>query len=159
MEFNPEWAIIGKVVLAMFLGGLVGAEREWAAKPAGLRTHMLVAGASTLFVVLGDIMIHQFAQMSITETIQTDPIRIMEAIITGISFLGAGTIIFKDQKHSVEGLTTAASILFISGIGMAVALSEYAMAVVLTLLVICILFGLGLIQNWILAKQPDAKKS
>jgi len=159
MEFNPEWAIIGKVVLAMFLGGLVGAEREWAAKPAGLRTHMLVAGASTLFVVLGDIMIHQFAQMSITETIQTDPIRIMEAIITGISFLGAGTIIFKDQKHSVEGLTTAASILFISGIGMAVALSEYAMAVVLTLLVICILFGLGLIQNWISAKQPDAKKS
>lgn len=159
MDINSEWVIIGKIILAMVLGGLVGAEREWASKPAGLRTHMLVAGASALFVILGDIMIHQFSETNITKLIQTDPIRVMEAIITGISFLGAGTIIFKDQKHSVEGLTTAASILFISGLGMAVALDEYVMAIVLTFVVIGILFGLGLIQDWISAKQPDAKES
>ena len=159
MEMSSEWVIIGKVILAMVLGGLVGAEREWAAKPAGLRTHMLVAGASTLFVILGDIMVHQFSQTNITNLVRSDPIRIMEAIITGISFLGAGTIIFKDQKHSVEGLTTAASILFISGIGMAVALDEFVMSIVLTVVVIAILFGLGIVQDWIDAKQPEAKKS
>lgn len=159
MEVDSQWVIIGKVVFSVFLGGLIGLEREWANKPAGLRTHMLVAGAATLFVILGDIMIHQFSQSQNLKTIQTDPIRIMEAIITGISFLGAGTIIFKDQKHSVEGLTTAASILFISGIGMAVALGEYVIAPALTVIVIGILFLLGYIQDWMDAKQPERKKS
>lgn len=158
MDINSEWVVIGKVVLAMILGGLVGAEREWAAKPAGLRTHMLVAGASAMFVILGDIMVHQFSQTNITDLVRSDPIRIMEAIITGISFLGAGTIIFKDHKHSVEGLTTAASILFISGLGMAVALDEFLIAIILTFVAIAILFGLGIIQDWIDAKQPDAKQ-
>jgi|AntRauTorcE11897_2_1112592.scaffolds.fasta_scaffold13455_2 putative Mg2+ transporter-C (MgtC) family protein len=149
MEFDPQWAVILKVVYAIFLGGLVGLERELASKPAGLRTHMLVAGASTLFVILGDFMIRQFANTSFVETIQTDPIRIMEAIITGISFLGAGTIIFKDQQSTVEGLTTAASILFISAIGITVALNLFAMAGVLTLVVIVILSALGYLHAWI----------
>lgn len=155
MEFDPQWETILKVVFSIFLGGLVGLERELANKPAGLRTHMLVAGASTLFVILGDIMIHQFAEMSITKTIQTDPIRIMEAIITGISFLGAGTIIFKDHKNTIEGLTTAASILFISAIGISVALNLFAMAAVLTLVVIVILFVLGYLQDWIIKMRPQ----
>ena len=159
MEVDSQWVIIGKVVFSIFLGGLIGLEREWAQKPAGLRTHMLVAGASTLFVILGDIMIHQFSQTQIIQTIQTDPIRIMEAIITGISFLGAGTIIFKDQKSTVEGLTTAASILFISGLGMAVALGEYAISAILTGVVIAILFVLGMVQDWIDDKQPQNNKS
>lgn len=157
MEIDSQWVIIGKVVFSIFLGGIIGFEREWADKPAGLRTHMLVAGAATLFVILGDIMIHQFTQTQIQETIRTDPIRIMEAIITGISFLGAGTIFFKDQKHSVEGLTTAASILFISGIGIAVALGEYVIATMLTGIVIAVLYVLGLIQGWINTKK-SAKK-
>lgn len=159
MEVDSQWVIIGKVVFSIFLGGLIGLEREWANKPAGLRTHMLVAGASTLFVILGDIMIHQFSQSQILKTIQTDPIRIMEAIITGISFLGAGTIIFKDQKSTVEGLTTAASILFISGLGMAVALGEYVISAILTGVVIAILFVLGMVQNWIDARKPGTEKS
>lgn len=156
MEFDPQWAVIAKVMYAIFLGGLVGLERELASKPAGLRTHMLVAGASTLFVILGDFMIHQFANMSITQTIQTDPIRIMEAIITGISFLGAGTIIFKDYKNTVEGLTTAASILFISAIGITVALGLFAMAGVLTVVVIVILFVLGYLQEWIISMRKKS---
>lgn len=159
MEVDSQWVMIGKVVFSILLGGVIGFEREWADKPAGLRTHMLVAGASTLFVILGDIMIHQFSQTQILDTIRTDPIRIMEAIITGISFLGAGTIIFKDQKHSVEGLTTAASILFISGIGMAVALSEYVISLVLTGVVIGVLYILGIIQDWIEDKKPAKKQA
>jgi len=113
MEFDPVWIPIIKVVFAMFLGGLMGLERELAQKPAGLRTHMLVAGASSLLVVLGDVMIANYSTSSFVQAIQTDPIRIMEAIITGISFLGAGTIIFRNQDETVEGLTTAASILYL----------------------------------------------
>lgn len=149
MDFDVQFSEILKVFFAIFLGGLIGLERELASKPAGLRTHMLVAGASALFVVLGDIMIHQFADSSMIQAIRADPIRIMEAIITGISFLGAGTIIFKNQQESVEGLTTAASILFVSAIGITVALGQYSMAVLLTAAVIMILFALGYIERFI----------
>lgn len=155
MEFALQWVVVGKVAFAIFLGGLIGLEREWASKPAGFRTHMLIAGASTLFVILGDIMIDQFAQRAVPETLQTDPIRIMEAIITGISFLGAGTIIFKDQIDTVEGLTTAASILFVAGIGMAVALDLYMLSFVLTVMVILILLVLGFVQNKIEGYSRD----
>lgn len=147
MESALQWEVVGKVAFAIFLGGLIGLEREWASKPAGFRTHMLIAGASTLFVILGDIMIHQFAQRAVPEMLQTDPIRIMEAIITGISFLGAGTIIFKDQINTVEGLTTDASILFVAGIGIAVALSLYTLSFLLTAMVILVLLVLGFVQN------------
>lgn len=149
MESALQWEIVAKVAFAIFLGGLIGLEREWAAKPAGFRTHMLIAGAATLFVILGDVMVEQFTERAVLETLQTDPIRIMEAIITGISFLGAGTIIFKDQIDTVEGLTTAASILFVAGIGMAVALDLYLLSFLLTAMVILILLVLGFAQNMI----------
>jgi len=149
MQLETIWIPIIKVVLAMFLGGLIGLERELADKPAGLRTHMLVAGASTLLVVLGDIMIEQYSGSVFVDAVRADPIRIMEAIITGISFLGAGTIIFRNRKESVEGLTTAASILFSAAIGIAVALHQYLLAAFLTVIAIVILFGLGYIERFI----------
>ncbi|MDX1672762.1 MAG: MgtC/SapB family protein, partial [Balneolaceae bacterium] len=124
-------------------------EREIAGKPAGLRTHMLVAGAATLLVVLGDTIVARYGSSQFVEAIQADPIRIMEAIITGISFLGAGTIIFRDQKDTVEGLTTAASILFVASMGIAVALNRYYLAIILTILVIIILFVIGSLENWV----------
>ncbi len=149
MEFDFVWIPIVKVVFAMFLGGLMGLERELAQKPAGLRTHMLVAGASSLLVVLGDIMIANYSSGSVVQAIQADPIRIMEAIITGISFLGAGTIIFRNRDETVEGLTTAASILFAAAIGIAVALQQYLLAAILTVIAIVILFGLGYIEQFV----------
>lgn len=148
MEFGIEWTVILKVLVAIGLGGLIGLEREIVGKPAGLRTHMLVGGAAALFVILGDLMIRNYSG-PISDIIQADPIRIMEAIITGISFLGAGTIIFKNKQHTVEGLTTAASILFISGIGITVALGKIGMAFVLTILVILILQLLTFVERWI----------
>ncbi|MDZ7772497.1 MAG: MgtC/SapB family protein [Balneolaceae bacterium] len=141
---------ISKILLvacSILLGGLIGLEREFADKPAGLRTHMLVAGASTLLVILGDFMIRQYSGSPMVDAVMADPIRIMEAIITGISFLGAGTIIFRNREESVEGLTTAASILFAAAIGITVALEQIEMAAVLTLLVILILLGLGLVER------------
>lgn len=149
LQFNLIWIPVVKVFYAIFLGGLMGLERELAAKPAGLRTHMLVAGASALLVILGDIMIQHYSTSAAGQVIQADPIRIMEAIITGISFLGAGTIIFKSRNQSVEGLTTAASILFAAAIGITVALQQYILATILTVIAIVILFGLGYIEGMV----------
>lgn len=149
MEMELHITEISMVLLSIFLGGIIGLERELANKPAGLRTHMLVSGVSTLLVLLGDVMIQHYGASAVVGAVQADPIRIMEAIITGISFLGAGTIIFRNRKESVEGLTTAASILFAASIGITVALHEFVMAGVLTVLVIAILFGLGLLEGWI----------
>ncbi len=151
MEFTAIWNLTATVLFAIFLGSLIGLERELASKPAGLRTHMLVSGASALLVVLGDVMISQYSNGPVVEAIQADPIRIMEAIITGISFLGAGTIIFRNQQETVEGLTTAASILFAASIGITVALNQYMLAAILTVIVIVILLGLGYIER-IIAK-------
>lgn len=164
MEFDLLLSEIGRVLFAIFLGGLIGLERELASKPAGLRTHMLVSGAATLLVILGDIMVREYTGLVFSNVIQADPIRIIEAIITGISFLGAGTIIFKSGKESVEGLTTAASILFAAAIGITVALKQVYLASVITALVIFILFALGYIEKWIkslrekLTYRNDEKK-
>jgi len=160
LNYNLVWIPVLKVIFAIILGGLIGLERELAAKPAGLRTHMLVAGASALLVILGDIMIHQYAQASLTGATRADPIRIIESIVTGISFLGAGTIIFRNREESVEGLTTAASILFAAAIGITVALHRYFLAAILTVVVILILFGLGYIERFIRKfRRPFEEKS
>ncbi len=147
MEFDVHFTELLKVLISLLLGGLIGLERELANKPAGLRTHMLVSSAATLFVILGNFMVHRFSNDLVAEVIRTDPVRIMDAIITGISFLGAGTIIFRNRQESVEGLTTAASILFVSAIGITVALGQFLMATVLTIMVIAVLISLGYIER------------
>ena len=77
---------------------------------------------------------------------RSDPVRIIEAVVTGVSFLGAGTIILRRGRRQVEGLTTAASILFTAAVGVCVALSQLVLAVGVTLLVLAILRGLGLLE-------------
>jgi putative Mg2+ transporter-C (MgtC) family protein len=149
MEYDMIWVPILKVVYSMFLGGLIGFVRELARKPAGLRTHMLVAGSASLLIVLGEIMINKYSGGPVADIIQSDPIRIMEAIITGISFLGAGTIIFRNQDETVEGLTTAASILFASAIGIGVAIQQHILGGILTLIAILVLLGIGHVERFI----------
>jgi putative Mg2+ transporter-C (MgtC) family protein len=130
---SGQWITLGRVLLAMLLGGLLGFERELASKPAGLRTHMLVAGAAALLVSLGDVVVTGFAHGMPGNVVRSDPIRIIEAVIAGVSFLGAGTIM-RRGGHDVEGLTTAASILLASGVGLAVALSQVVLAAGVTVL-------------------------
>lgn len=130
--------MLGYIVIAMILGGVIGFERENADKPAGLRTHMLVAGAAALLVSLGSALVES---TDITPSlIRTDPVRITEAIITGISFLGAGTIMRRKQEGDVEGLTTAASLLFVAGIGIAVGTEQLVLAVGMTILGLLVLY-------------------
>lgn len=141
-----QFEIIGEVALAMLLGGVIGFEREMADKPAGFRTQMLVAGAAALLVGLGDAMLRRFAMDSSVHA-SSDPIRVVEAIVTGISFLGAGTIFRRDRTEQVEGLTTAASILLCAAIGISVALRQFVLAVGVTLLALFVLRGLTGIEK------------
>jgi putative Mg2+ transporter-C (MgtC) family protein len=133
----------------MLLGAAIGLEREVSDKPAGLRTHMLVAGAAALVVALSDVMVRNFNTGLGSQLIRSDPSRIMEAVVTGVSFLGAGTIIRRSAGQQVEGLTTAASLLFTAGIGACAALSQVVLAVGATILVLITLRGVGFAQRWL----------
>lgn len=106
--------IVIRLALALLASAFVGAEREKTRHPAGLRTHMLVCVGSTLITLLS------------VEMFPDDPARVASGIVTGIGFLGAGTI-FKDKNH-VRGLTTAASIWSVAGIGLALGTGAYFLA-------------------------------
>jgi putative Mg2+ transporter-C (MgtC) family protein len=143
---------LGNVIIAMVLGAAIGLERELANKPAGLRTHMLVTAASALLVRLGDAMVRHFDSYHSTELLRSDPIRIIEAVITGVSFLGAGTI-FRHGNTYVEGLTTAASLLLAAAVGMCVALSQITLAIGVTILLLVTLRGIGRLEQWMEVKR------
>jgi len=140
---QAELSALLSVVLAMVLGGAIGLEREASDKPAGLRTHMLVAGAAALVVALSDVMVQRFNTGLTAQLVQADPVRVMEAVVTGVSFLGAGTIIRRSAERQVEGLTTAASLLFTAAVGVCVALSQNFLAVGVTVLVLVTLRVVG----------------
>ena len=153
MDWEIQLVALGEILLAMLLGGLIGYERETAQKPAGLRTHMLVGGAAALLVALGNSIIASFDATVPMQNLNTDPIRVIEAIIVGISFLGAGTIFRRERRDEVEGLTTAASILFTAGVGIAVALGEFVLAVGSTILVLIVMRVLGLLEIRLINKD------
>ena len=97
--------IVGKILFAAVCGGLIGIERELCHKPAGLRTNMLICMGSTLLMLISIDIARLYPQFT------TDPSRIASAIVTGIGFLGAGTIMqLGSGQRSIEGLTSAATI-------------------------------------------------
>jgi putative Mg2+ transporter-C (MgtC) family protein len=151
MQWMMQLEIIGEVALAMVLGGVIGFEREMADKPAGFRTQMLVAGAAALLVGLGDALMRRYVVEGGPATV--DPIRIVEAIVTGISFLGAGTIFRRSSEEQVQGLTTAASILLCAAVGIAVSLRQFVLAVGVTVLALIVLRGLTGVENWLKRKK------
>jgi putative Mg2+ transporter-C (MgtC) family protein len=120
------------------LGGILGYERERKEKPAGFRTHMIIAGASALLLILGQqIAVGTFIDLSDT-ALGIDPTRIIHAIIVGVSFIGAGTVLKSREKTEIYYLTTAATLLMSSAIGICVGMHLYVMAIgttILTLLV------------------------
>ena len=100
------------ILIAALLGGAIGLEREYRAKEAGFRTHFLVALGAALFMILSA---HGFEGVLTTENHRLDVSRIAAQVVSGIGFIGAGTIIF--QKHAVRGLTTAAGLWVTAAIG------------------------------------------
>jgi len=152
--------ILAEIAMAMVLGGLIGLERELADKPAGLRTHMLVAATSALLVGLGVILMEMQTPPGEqpSQYLESDPIRIIQAIIIGIGFLGAGTIIRQRKPDNVEGLTTGASLLFSAALGICVASGAYALAVCATILALAVLRSLGLLEAR-MARRRKAESS
>ena len=127
-----------RLFVAAILGGVIGLEREYRAKEAGFRTHFLVALGSGLFMILSqfgfdDVLGHY-------ELVSLDPSRIASQVVTGIGFIGAGTIIF--QKHVVRGLTTAAGLWVTSAIGMTAGAGMYVLSIATTVLVLLCLEAL-----------------
>jgi putative Mg2+ transporter-C (MgtC) family protein len=148
MDWTMQMHIMGNIALAAILGGIIGIEREFSHKPAGLRTHMLVAGMSALIVVLGRIVVAELT-LTANDITRADPTRIIHAVITGISILGAGTIIRSAQGESIHGLTTAASILFAGAIGIAIAMEEYFIGIGSTVIALIILMVFKYLEKFL----------
>ena len=155
MDISWELKVTGEVAVAMVLGGLIGLDREAANKPAGFRTHMLVAGAAALLVGLGHALVGQFDDRPGLR-LQADPIRIVEAIVTGVSFLGAGTIFRRSKGEHVEGLTTAAALLLCAALGVCVAVERFILAGSVTLLTLGVLRGLAIVDRRIKRNHPES---
>lgn len=136
---NHDWIFVVRLLAAMVLGGLVGMERQTRGRAAGLRTNILVCLGSAAIIVVFQKLALEF-NVGADSVIRMDPARAAAGVITGIGFLGAGTIV--KSKDFVRGLTTAASIWVVSAIGLTVGLGEYVIAVVLTLLVLVSLYVL-----------------
>jgi putative Mg2+ transporter-C (MgtC) family protein len=142
--FNPgfidlELRILVRLAVALVLAGLLGWERQAAQKSAGLRTHMLVGVGAAMFVGLGELLVKHF--LAHGDYMQFDPTRILEAVVAGVAFLGAGIIFFARSDERVHGLTTAASIWATAGVGLATGLGRYVLAVGATVLLLVVLRG------------------
>ncbi len=121
--------VVVRLVLATVLSALVGIEREFHHKPAGLRTNVMVGMGSCLFTLVSIRVLDLFPGGAV------DPTRIAAQIVTGIGFLGAGTILFEKDRSSVIGLTTAATLWVVAAVGTAVGMGLYVEAITGTLLV------------------------
>ena len=131
-----------KLFVAMLLGLILGTERAFAHKTAGMRTYALVSMGSALFVIISQIVTENFVGIS-----NYDPLRVASQIVVGLGFLGAGIIIFREA--TLRGLTTAAGLWVASGIGIAVGYELYVLAVFTTLLTLFIFTILWFIEEFI----------
>jgi putative Mg2+ transporter-C (MgtC) family protein len=145
---NPQLQIIFQLLLAAFLGGLVGLEREYKRKEAGLRTYSLVALGTALFTITSFEIYKSFLGSA---GLSFDPVRVIQAVAVGIGFLGAGVIIYR--KSYVEGLTTAAGLWIVAAIGLAVGVKFYWPAIFVAFLSIGILSGLRIIEEKYFGKK------
>ena len=130
--FAQNGEIIIRLFVALILGMVIGAERLFVHKEAGMKTHALVSLGSALFVIISEIIAIKYASVG-----GFDPTRIASQIIVGIGFLGAGSIMLQGDR--LRGLTTAGGLWVTAGVGMATGFGFYNLAVITTLLVLFVL--------------------
>jgi putative Mg2+ transporter-C (MgtC) family protein len=143
--------IVLRLALAALLGSIVGVERERLAWAAGLRTHMLVCVGSTLIMIVSAFA---FTDALGQSHVELDPSRVAAQVVSGIGFLGAGTILLRGEF--VRGLTTAASLWTVAAVGLAVEGGLYMAAVSATILILIILAGIRPIERRFWKKQSPA---
>jgi len=139
MDFSQDVSLLLRVAASMLFGGVVGFERELGKHAAGLRTHMLLAGAAALIVGLGDSVAEHFQQDRYRDLLQVDPIRLIEAVVACVGFIAAGTIIRGAREGEVSGLTTASSLIMSASVGIAVGIGAYVIAAGVTVLCVVVL--------------------
>ena len=129
-----EYEFILRIFVASLLGGIIGLEREYRAKEAGFRTHFLVALGSAVFMI---VSAYGFGEVSMDGmTSRWDVSRVAAQVVSGIGFIGAGTIIFRKQENMVSGLTTAAGLWVTAAIGLACGGGMYVLAIAASILVL-----------------------
>lgn len=148
MDYNLTMAL--RLLVAAVLGGLIGIERESLNKSAGFRTHTLVALGSCLIMITS---IEMYTKVG--NGFASDPGRIAAQVVSGIGFLGAGTILRSNQ--GIKGLTTAASLWVVAGIGLAVGAGNYFTSVTTTAIVIIVLVYMGKFETYIRAAKKKEK--
>ena len=142
-----------RLFVAALLGGIIGLEREYREKAAGLRTHFLVALGSALFMI---VSAYGFDGALTNSQMRLDVSRIAAQVVSGIGFLGAGTIIF--QKNAVHGLTTAAGVWVTAAIGLTCGAGMYVLALSATLLVLIGLEAFNYLLKILEKRQEEAKE-
>jgi putative Mg2+ transporter-C (MgtC) family protein len=140
-----------RLTLSILLSGLIGLERQFHRRSAGLRTHIMVSLGSCLIMLTSLFLFDIYKNIA-----PVDPSRIAAGVITGIGFLGAGTII--REKEGVRGLTTAASLWVVAGIGLSVGCGFYSAGVMSSFLALVVLLGLRRVDGMIIGKE-EAKKT
>jgi len=131
---------LGRLALAAALGSIIGLEREFREREAGLRTHLLVSLGSALFTIVSAFGFHDVLTHDPQVVVRLDPSRIAAQIVSGIGFLGAGAII--RQGLSIRGLTTAATLWVVAAIGMAAGAGFYSVAIITTVVALVALWPL-----------------
>jgi putative Mg2+ transporter-C (MgtC) family protein len=152
-----SFSLLGRLLLAAVLGGIVGIEREVSGKPAGLRTNLLICLGAALLTELsiGVAVLANEENIATGSPFRADPARIAAQIVSGIGFLGAGTIL--QARGNVIGLTTAATIWVVAAIGMAVGAQAYIEAIGATVLVLISLAALSRLEYAIIERRGSRR--
>ncbi|WP_281889638.1 MgtC/SapB family protein [Paenibacillus sp. YYML68] len=150
--FIDSYHITLRLSLALLLGGVIGFEREYSSRAAGLRTHMLVCLGATLIMLLS---IYGFADFAELPNVRMDPARLAAQVISGIGFLGAGTILFTGK--TITGLTTAASLWVVAAIGLAIGAGFYYAAVLACFFALMSLFVFHTVEKRLMSNKRSRK--
>ena len=138
----PLPVVAARLLLAVVFGAIIGFEREWRRRPAGLRTHIMVCLAAALVAILTIEIAHMPAFEG--DAIRIDPIRLIEAVTAGVAFLAAGLIVF--ARGEVHGLTTGAGMWLAASVGLAAGLGHWYLAALATLFAIIVLWLLRMVE-------------
>jgi putative Mg2+ transporter-C (MgtC) family protein len=144
-----EIDVVWRILMALLCGGIIGYEREYKNRPAGLRTHMLVCIGAALVMIISQFIYEKYTPGT------NDPARLGAQVISGIGFLGAGTII--RERFSVKGLTTAATLWVVACIGLAIGSGYYIIAGIATLVIFLSLIIFRKLENFLKIKENKAK--
>jgi putative Mg2+ transporter-C (MgtC) family protein len=145
--------LCARLGVAALLGALLGIDRELQGKTLGWRTYMLVSLGAASFSVMMTEMVHSFQ----ADHVQLDPTRIVEGVIGGIGFMGAGAII--QSRGEVRGATTGAGIWMVGAIGMAAGFGFYLHAVVMTGFALLVIVGFGALSRWLQGEKAPGPPS